>query len=114
MVEEIEIKYTKEELVKNTSVETSDDEAKDYTHVLEYELPENVAKKIEEIGEQEFNDRIHEFRDCTHVDLEDNKIKDYFIDKERDAFMEEEYNDTVYTLMSDAIDAVNNALDNLI
>ena len=111
---EIEIKYTKEELIKNTSVEDSDDEAKDYTHVLKYELPENVARKIEEIGEQEVNDEIQEFRDCTYVDLENNEINDYFIDKTGDAFSDEEYDDTVYTLMSDAIDAVNNVLQNLI
>lgn len=108
---ETEIKYTKEDVIKNTSVESSDDEAKDYTHVLEYSIPENTAEKIEKIGEQEFNDKINEYRDCTYVDLENNVIKDYFIDKTRDAFTDEEYNDTVYTLMSDAIDAVNEALE---
>ena len=108
---ETEIKCTKEDVIKNTSVEASDDEAKDYTHVLEYSIPENTAEKIEKRGEQEFNDKVNEYRDCTYVDLENNVIKDYFIDKTGDAFTDEEYNDTVYTLMSDAIDAVNAALE---
>ena len=110
---EVEIKYTKEDVIKNTSVEASDDEAKDYTHVLEYPIPENTAEKIEKIGEQEFNDKVNEYRLDTYVDLENNIIKDYFIDKE-DAFTDEAdegYNDIVYTLMSDAIDAVNAALE---
>ncbi len=98
----MQIEYTEKMIVENTDVEEVRYNEEDMLK-LGFKLDESILDVINLIGEDKFNELLHEERIDSYI--ENEYLVDYFLDKNND------FDDTIkFILMSDAMNAVNKVI----
>lgn len=112
----MQMEYTKELIVENVELEKVENYGRFQNDMIKLNIviDENILGAIKLIGEDKFNDLLHE--EEFDVYIEDNELVNYFLDKEGefDKNNGDLDNDSKFILIRDAIDAMNNTLDKTI